>query len=314
MRKIILQNGERAERPCVATLGFFDGVHLGHQHLIRQVTEAARRDGLDATVITFDTHPRQALQEGFQPRLLTTFDERIIHLATTGADNCAVLHFDKALASLTAREFMEQVLRDQLGVRRLILGYDNRFGRDRSEGFDDYVRHGAALGIEVLQSDALVIDGLPVSSSAVRKALAEGDVRKASRLLGYRYIIVGTVVEGFQQGRRLGFPTANLDLPDDGKIVPAPGVYAVGARVEHSMEMKHAVMNIGHRPTFDGHTTTLETHIINYDANLYGERLVVTFAHRLRDERLFASPSELALQMKEDVRVAQELFEKDLKS
>ena len=314
MKKILLQNGERAERPCVATLGFFDGVHRGHQHLIQQVTAAAQRDGLDATVITFDTHPRQTLQEGFQPQLLNTFDERLIRLTTTGVDNCAILHFDKALAALTAREFMQQVLRDQLGVRRLILGYDNRFGRDRSEGFDDYVRYGAALGIEVQRSEVFTIDQQPVSSSAVRRALAEGDVEQAERLLGYRYPLVGTVVEGFHQGRRLGFPTANINLPDGGKIVPAPGVYAVGARVERSMEMKHAVMNIGHRPTFDGHTITLETHIINYDADLYGERLVVTFAHRLRDERQFASPGELAMQMRADVRQAQELFEKDLES
>ena len=301
MKKILLQNGERAERPCVATLGFFDGVHRGHQHLIQQVTAAAQRDGLDATVITFDTHPRQTLQEGFQPQLLNTFDERLIHLTTTGVDNCAILHFDKALAALTAKEFMQQVLHDQLGVRSLILGYDNRFGRDRSEGFDDYVRYGAALGIKVQRSEVFTIDQQPVSSSAVR-------------LLGYRYPLVGTVVEGFHQGRRLGFPTANINIPDGGKIVPAPGVYAVGARVERSMEMKHAVMNIGHRPTFDGHTTTLETHIINYDADLYGERLVVTFAHRLRDERQFASPGELAMQMRADVRQAQELFEKDLES
>ena len=312
MRKIILQNGERAERPCVATLGFFDGVHRGHQHLIRQVTEAARRLGLDATVVTFDVHPRQALQEGFQPRLLNTFNERLIRLATTGADNSAILHFDRAMASLSAREFMEKVLRDQLGVRQLILGYDHRFGHDRSEGFDDYVRYGHELGIEVVRSDVFLVDGQPVSSSAIRKVLAEGDVEKAYTLLGYRYPLVGTVVEGFQQGRRLGFPTANINLPGEGKIVPAPGVYAVGARVEHSMEMKRAVMNIGSRPTFDGHKLTLETHIINYDADLYGERLVVNFAHRLRDERHFASPGELALQMREDVRKAMELFEKDL--
>ena len=174
MRKIILQNGERAERPCVATLGFFDGVHRGHQHLIHQVTEAALRLGLDATVVTFDVHPRQALQEGFQPRLLNTYDERLIRLATTGADNCAILHFDHAMASLSAREFMEKVLRDQLGVRQLILGYDNRFGHDRSEGFDDYVRYGRELGIEVVRSDVYLVDGQPVSSSAIRKVLAEG--------------------------------------------------------------------------------------------------------------------------------------------
>ena len=312
MRKIILQNGERAERPCVATIGFFDGVHRGHQHLIGQVTAAARRQGLDATVVTFDVHPRQALDAGFQPQLLNTYDERLIRLATTGADNCAVLHFDRQMARLTARECMEQVLRDQLCVCQLILGYDHRFGRGRSEDFADYVRYGRELGIEVMRSEVLTIGQEPVSSSAVRRVLAQGDVERAERLLGYRYPLVGTVVEGFQQGRRLGFPTANISLPGEGKIIPAAGVYAVGARVEHTMEMKHAVMNIGHRPTFDGHELTLETHIINFDANLYGERLVVSFAHRLRDECHFETPGQLALQMKEDVRKALELFEKDV--
>ncbi len=314
MRKIILQNHESAERPCVATLGFFDGVHLGHQHLISQVITAARRDSLDATVITFDVHPRQALQKDFKPRLLNTYDEKIIRLATTGIDNCAILHFDKEMAALSAREFMEKVLRDQLCVSQLILGYDNRFGHNRSEGFDDYVRYGEELGIKVIRSDVFTIDDQPVSSSAIRKVLSTGDVEKANTLLGYRYPLVGTVVEGFQQGRKLGFPTANIDIPSEEKIIPATGVYAVGARVESSMEMKHAVMNIGSRPTFDGDKLTIETHIINYDANLYGERLVVNFAHRLRDEYHFNTPGELAIQMKEDVRMAMELFEKDLES
>ena len=299
-------------RPCVATIGFFDGVHRGHRFLIERLKEDAAREGLESTVITFERHPRQVLSADYQPKLLTTFEEKVLLLSKTGVDNCAVLQFDQQMAQLTAREFMERVLSGLLNVKKLYIGYDHRFGHNREEGFEDYVRYGEELGIEVVQNSAFDVSGVNVSSSVIRSFLQEGEVEMAARCLGYPYFLIGKVTTGVQEGRKLGFPTANINLPGEGKIVPAPGVYAVGARVEHSMEMKRAVMNIGSRPTFDGHQTTIETHIINYDADLYGERLVVNFAHRLRDERHFASPGELALQMREDVRKALELFEKDL--
>ena len=230
----------------------------------------------------------------------------MIRLSLTDADNCVILPFDEQMAALSAREFMETILVNKLNVRKLLIGYDNRFGHDRTEGFADYVRYGRELGVEVTQWEPLLMDGAGVSSSAVRRLVSKGDVEGAEKLLGYPYTLVGTVVEGFQKGRQLGFPTANLQLMCAHKLLPAPGVYAVRVRVEHSMEMKRGIMNIGTRPTFNGHSLALEVHILDYEADLYGERLMVTFVKRLREERKFDDIGQLVRQMHEDVRQVKE--------
>ena len=295
--------------PSVATIGFFDGVHLGHQHLIAQVVEEARKDGLDAMVVTFDNHPRQVTSPEFIPQMLTTEDEKLVNLAGTGIDTCALFHFTPQLAALSAKEFMQQVLHDRLHVRKLVIGYDNRFGHNRSEGFDDYVRHGKQMGIEVIASTPFAIDGQAVSSSRIRRLLAKGEMTEAARCLGRPYLLVGKVVEGYQLGRRLGFPTANLDMGCEGKLLPAAGVYAVKVRTEGSMEMRHAVMNIGSRPTFGGDETSVEVHIINFEGNLYGHHVVVAVGERLRGEQKFTSSDALAEQMRQDVERAEQLFD-----
>ena len=312
MRTFYLNDNEPLPRNNVATIGFFDGVHRGHQHLIQMVMDIARVQDAESMVITFAKHPRQVLDDAFQPNLLTFPDEKMIRLSQTGIDNCVILPFDQEMAKMTAREFMEQVLRDKLGVSTLIMGYDNRFGNGRKEGFDDYVAYGKELGIDVVRATELQIDGQCVSSSVIRQMVIDGDTQKANQLLGYPYTLVGRVVEGFQQGRKLGFPTANIDISGCEKIIPAPGVYAVRARVEGQMEMKRAIMNIGTRPTLDDGAQTIETHIINYDADLYGERLVVAIEIRLREERRYEHVGLLVAQMREDVRLANEFF--DLKA
>lgn len=299
-------------RPSVATIGFFDGVHLGHQHLIAQVVEEARKAGLDAMVVTFDNHPRQVTSPEFIPQMLTTEDEKLVNLAGTGIDICTLFHFTPQLAALSAQEFMQQVLRDRLHVRKLVIGYDNRFGHNRSEGFDDYVRHGKQMGIEVIASTPFAIDGQAVSSSRIRRLLAKGEMTEAARCLGRPYLLIGKVVEGYQLGRRLGFPTANIDMGSEGKLLPAAGVYAVKVRMEGSMEMRHAVMNIGSRPTFGGDETSVEVHIINFEGNLYGHRVLVAVGERLRGERKFTSSEALAEQMRQDVERAEQLFETEI--
>ena len=309
MRTFYLNDNAPLPHNTVATIGFFDGVHRGHQHLIKLVMDAARAQGAESMVITFAKHPRQVLDESFQPRLLTFPDEKMIRLSLTGVDNCVVLPFDCEMAAMTAREFMEQVLRDRLGVTTLMMGYDNRFGHGRKEGFDNYVDYGQELGIRVVRASALECDGQCVSSSLIRKMVIDGDIERANQLLGYSYTLVGRVVEGFQQGRKLGFPTANLDISGCEKIIPAAGVYAVRARVEGQMEMKRAIMNIGTRPTLDDGAQSIETHIINYEADLYGERLVVAIDARLREERRFEHVGLLVAKMREDVRMANDYFD-----
>lgn len=302
---------------CVATIGFFDGVHRGHRFLISQVCEQAKAEGREAMVITFDRHPRQVLQDDYQPALLTTTDEKLQLLKETGIDTGAVLHFDRVMASLSARDFMEQVLLGRLNVRTLVTGYDNRFGRGRTENFNDYVRYGQELGIRVVQSEAFMLGGEHVSSSLVRSALLRGDVAHATRCLGRPYVLTGRVVSGHQEGRKLGFPTANVDVSASACLVPANGVYAV--KVGIMADGPHAassatfegMMNIGMRPTFSGHRQTLEVYLFNFNGDIYGRELSVAFIRHMREEQRFDSADMLAAQLRRDEAEIKKLFEQD---
>lgn len=292
---------------CVATIGFFDGVHMGHRFLIRQVTDEARRRGLASTLVTFAEHPALVLHPERPLRLLTTAAEKAEMLGETGADHIVFLPFTRELAALSARDFMRRVLVEQLGVRVLVVGYDHRFGHNRAEGFADYARYGREMGMEVVQARELdVTKTLPhcnvssVSSSTVRRALAEGRVELANACLGYDYFLRGQVVAGSQRGRSLGYPTANL-LPDDpAKMVPRGGVYAVEVRMEDGTEAR-GMLNIGTRPTLhDGRGESIEAHIFDFSGDLYGASLEVIFRHFVREEREFDSLDSLQAQLRRD--------------
>lgn len=311
MKTIFLNDNTEPLEPSVATIGFFDGVHLGHQYLISHVRQEAARSGLRSLVITFDRHPRQVLRQDYQPEMLSTLHTKLLLLSKTGIDTTALLHFDKDLASLSAYNFMAEVLRDRLNVRKLVIGYDNRFGHNRTEGFDDYVRYGSELGIEVIHNPAFILNDVNISSSVVRAFVKEGVIEHANRCLGYPYTIAGKVIDGYKEGRRIGFPTANLDPATIGQLIPAGGVYAVKVRLEHSMAFKPAMMNIGRRPTFGGHRLSLETYIFNFDENIYGRTLLVSFMHRIREERKFNNVTQLIEQLKEDEKTVGQLFEKE---
>ena len=287
----------------VATIGVFDGVHLGHQLVISKVLEQARQRRLVSTVITFDRSPREVLDPSFRPQLLTTLEEKSDIIASLGVDQLVVLPFTREMASLSAWDFMQQVLSDQLHVKVLFTGYDNRFGHDRTEGFDDYVRYGEQLGMQVLRGDVELMDGgsLAVSSSEIRRLLAdEGRVELMPRYLTRRYVLKGRVMPGEHIGHKIGYPTANLEPEGTGKLIPAAGVYAVWAMLDGEQSPRPAMMNIGMRPTFDGHHQTLEVNILGFDGDLYGQMVQVTFVERLRDERKFDSPEALAAQLEQD--------------
>lgn len=297
--------------PCVATIGFFDGVHRGHQFLIRHLVEAANTEGLESTIITFDQHPRKVLQSDYQPELLSTLDSKLLLLSKTKIDNAVVLHFDKEMAALSAHDFMQKVLCEKLHVKKLFIGYDHRFGHNREETFEDYVRYGKELGMEIVQSQAFVLNDIHVSSSVIRSFLKEGEVALANLALGYPYTIIGKVVNGYHEGRKLGFPTANLDISHFGQLIPAPGVYAVKVRMENSVVWRQGMMNIGTRPTFGGKRVTLEAHIFHFDGDIYGQLLLVSFVKRIRGEQKFDNPNELAAQLKEDELCVMEMFEEE---
>ena len=294
--------------PAVATIGFFDGVHQGHRFLIRQVRREAEARGLASSVITFPIHPRQVLQSDYRPRLLTTPPEKLQLLEQTGVEQCILLDFTPHLAGLSARDFME-VLKHRYRIAALLIGYDHRFGHNRSEGFDDYARHGRELGIEVLPAEACRLeDGTAVSSSLVRRLLADGDIAQANRCLGYSYFINGTVVGGHRVGHRLGYPTANLLPGHPDKLVPANGVYAV--RVEIGGERRGGMLNIGRRPTIgNGDDRSIEAHIFDFNRDIYGQPLRLEFVRRIRPERKFASIDELSAQLRRDAQEIRALLD-----
>ncbi len=297
-----------AVQPSVATIGYFDGVHRGHRFLLDHVIAEARADGLASMAVTFDRHPRQVLHSDYVPQALSTPDEKLQLLAATGIDYAAVLHFDRDMAACGARDFMRDILRDGLGVRRLVIGYDHRFGHNRAEGFDDYVRYGSALGITVEQAPALDASGEQVSSSLVRRLLLAGEVERAASCLGRPYSVSGVVVGGYREGRRMGFPTANLDIAHLGQMLPAVGVYATQVCIAGEEKPLHGMTNIGRRPTFGTHGVTVETYILDYAGDLYGRQMTLTFMSRLRGERPFGSPEGLAAQLSEDREAVRRFF------
>lgn len=278
----------------VATIGMFDGVHRGHQFVLRQVVNVAHERGMLSLAVTFDR----------QQPLLLPLDEKVRRLTATGITRVEVLPFTNALKQMTAREFMQKVLRAQFNVKVLVTGYDNRFGHNREEGYDDYVRYGRELGMEVVRLPA---EG-NICSSLIRQQLHQGHVSEAAALLGYPYTLKGIVGHGEHVGSTLGFPTANV-IPDSGQqLVPAPGVYAVLVRVDGELLSRGGMMNIGVRPTFGIHHTTLEVHIFHFNEDLYGHRLSVSFIARLRDERRFDDVDSLKLQLRDDMRQSEELL------
>ena len=295
-------------KPSVATIGFFDGVHLGHRHLIAAVIDEAKRRGMESTVVTFDRHPRQVVSSNFCPRLLSTMEEKLVLLEKTGVDNCVVLPFDKEMAQLSAREFMQSILADRLHVKVLFTGYDHRFGHNRQEGFNDYVSYGKEMDMEVRRGEPFVLEGVNVSSSVVRSLVEEGEMGHASRCLGYKYTVIGHVVSGEHIGTTMGFPTANVAVADTNKLLPADGVYAVRVRLAGEKSYREAMLNIGSRPTFDGKKRTIEAHILDFSGDIYGGELAVAFYYKIREERRFRSAAELAVQLKRDEKEVRDFF------
>ena len=286
----------------IATIGFFDGVHIGHCHLINMLKKVARERGVEACVITFDRHPRQVVQPEWCPEMLTSLEEKTQLLKATGIDRCEVLHFDREMANQSAHDFMLHTLKEKLGVSILVTGYDNRFGHNRSEGFEDYVRYGKEIGIEVIKGEELTDGSNNVSSSSIRRMLKEGRIEDTTRCLGREYQLTGTVVGGEHIGRTIGFPTANIRPDDSSKLIPANGVYAVDVWSQAGdINRERAMLNIGTRPTFNGTATTIEVHIPHFAGNLYGSTLSIAFLRKIREERKFDSPEALVEQLNKDL-------------
>ncbi len=304
--QIIRDTSAIIPEPCVATIGFFDGVHAGHRYLIQQVKEIAATKGLRSALVTFPIHPRKVMNTEYRPELLTTPEEKISLLADIGVDYCLMLEFTPEISRLTAREFMTQLLKERYQVKYLVIGYDHRFGHNRSEGFEDYVRYGKEIGIEVIRAKAYTSNieignepDIPISSSLIRKLLHEGKINLAAHCLKYEYFLDGIVVDGYQVGRKIGFPTANLRVDDPDKLIPADGVYAVWVTFDGKTYM--GMLNIGVRPTIDNDPNrTIEVNILHFHSNIYDKFIRLTFVQRTRPELKFSSIDELIIQLHKD--------------
>ena len=287
----------------VATIGFFDGVHRGHLHLLKQVKQVAQARHLASMVVTFSQQPRHVVShETKRFYLLTTIAEKLHLFEKAGIDLCEVMEFTSELASLTAYEFM-QLLHDKYQVVAVVIGYDHRFGHNRSEGFDDYVRYGKELGIDVIQATEYPA----VSSSKIRELLLSGNMEVANEILGYCYFLEGKVISGFRIGHTMGFPTANLQVADD-KLIPANGVYAVWVELEgHQLQ---GMLNIGTRPTLaNGDERSIEVHIFDFHEDIYNKVLRLSLVKRTRGEVKFASKEQLILQLQQDTVEIKKILE-----
>ena len=286
--------------PCMATIGFFDGVHKGHLCLIEQLKDEARQRNMKSLLVTFDRHPRTVVSPGHVPTLLTTLEEKEALLRQTGVDEIVVLPFTLKLSRLSARAFMEEMLHDELNVQVLMLGYDHAFGHGGG-ALNDYIRWGKETGIEVVRAHEL--EEMMVSSSKCRRLLEQGNVETAAKMLGRWYTLSGKVVQGFHVGHELGFPTANLQ-PETDKLIPANGVYAVWATLKDGARLG-GMLNIGNRPTIgNGEAVSVEVNLFDYDGDLYGQHVDVEFVGRLREERRFSSRDELVNQLTQDEEAA----------
>lgn len=307
--QIITHSHKKGDRPLVAGIGFFDGVHRGHRYLIEQIVTEARARNYSSAVVTFREHPRKVLNRDSHFGLLNSLQEKLDLLSDTHIDYCILLDFTSQLSQLSAEQFLACLYHD-FQVRSLIIGYDHRFGHNRAEGFEQYVAYGKCLGMEILPAARFAPKGQAISSSRIRKLISEeGDVCEAMRLLSYPYRLKGHIVEGDRIGRTLGFPTANLQLVEDQeKALPRPGVYAVQVQPDDGTRY-HGMLNFGKRPTInDDNRYTIEVHLFDYQGDLYGRNIEVYFYHFMRPERPFASLEELKLQLQKDQKLAQALL------
>ena len=297
----------------VVATGFFDGVHTGHRHVIQQLVEAAAVRGDESMVITFWPHPRNVLQkEARTLRLLTTLAEKKEMLHSLGVDHVEVLHFTKDFSTMTTEKYLLHMMKEY-GARAILLGYDNRMGSD-AKGADEVARTAEALGLEVIRTDMVPSEkGYAVSSTKIRERLEEGDVQSAASMLGYDYRLHGVVVAGNRLGRTIGFPTANMQLYEPLKLVPGNGVYFV--RVKALDRNLYGMCNIGCRPTVgEGNARTIETNIFDFNEDIYGLDLEITFLARIREEVRFESMEALKVQLEKDREACLAILEPSLKA
>lgn len=291
-------------RPSAVTIGTFDGVHLGHRAILERLVKTATDENLDSVLLTFFPHPRMVLQKDVQLKLINTIDERKELIKKTGLDQLVIHPFTKEFSRLTALQFVRDILINCLNVKKIIIGYDHRFGRNRNATIEDLKEFGITYDFEVIEITAQELDEVAISSSKIRRALENGHIKTANSYLGYLFMLNGTIVKGKGIGKTLDFPTANLQVEENYKIIPKNGVYVVQTNI--SGERVFGITNIGTNPTFGGSVKTIETYFLDFNEILYDKFLKLEFLKRIRDEVNFETSDNLKEAIKKDESFARE--------
>ena len=294
------------QKPIAITIGTFDGVHVGHRKILEKVINHARNSDLRSAVLTFFPHPRMVLQKDADIKLLNTVDEKAAILEQMGLDVLLIHPFTKEFSRLSATEFVRDLLVNKLKSKKIIIGYDHRFGRNRNANISDLIAFGNTLDFSVEEIPAQEIDDVSISSTKIRKALELGDVETANAYLGYDYMLTGTVKKGKGIGRQLNFPTANLTIAESYKLIPKNGAYVVESTIDN--EQVYGMMNIGFNPTVNGTEKSIEINFFDFEKDLYNKKIQVNLIHRLRDERKFESVDALKKQLAKDKETSLEII------
>ena len=294
------------DRSCVVTIGTFDGVHIGHKALLKRLVGTAKKEELDSVVLTFFPHPRMVLQTDTDLKLLNTISEKKALLAETGLDHLIIHPFTHAFSRLTALEFVRDILVNKLKAKKIIIGYDHRFGRNRTATIEDLREFGKTYHFDVEEISAQELDEVAISSTKIRKALQVGDITSANSYLGYPFMLSGKVVEGKRIGRTLSYPTANIEIEETYKMIPKNGVYVVQSNI--NSETVFGITSIGTNPTVGGTSKTIEAHFLDFNDNLYDTTLTIQFLTHIRDEENFKDVDTLKEAIAKDERFARDFL------
>lgn len=289
-----------ASEGSIVTIGTFDGVHLGHQQILKQLIDTSQQSKLKSVLLTFFPHPRMVLQPEISMRLIQTIEEREKALRKTGLDYLVIHPFSEKFSRLSADDYVKQILVDKLNVRKVVVGYDHRFGRNRTASLEDMYNYADIYDFEVIEIDAKKIKSTAVSSTKIRKAIDQGDIALANSYLGDPFTLEGVVVHGDKRGRELSYPTANIELQNKHKIIPKQGVYLIQSDIDN--QVVYGMMNIGTKPTFDTTNPSIEVHFFDWNGDLYDQTLQVKLLKWIREEQKFDSVEELQAQIHADER------------
>lgn len=304
-----IQDFQSSEKTIV-TLGTFDGMHIGHRAILNKLKFKKNNSGNKTLVLTFFPHPRMVLKTDSKILLLNTIEERIQLFKEFGIDYLVVQEFTQEFANLSAEEFVKNILVDTFNIEKIVIGYDHHFGKNRSANIHDLIEFGNKYHFDVEQISAEELDRVSVSSTKIRKALAEGNVALAKNYLSYPYMISGTVIKGKQLGRTIGYPTANIQIKEEYKLIPAIGVYVVKVLIAN--QTYYGMLNIGTNPTVEGKSLSIEVNIFDFDQDIYGQEITVCFLERIRDEKKFGSVEMLKEALKEDAQFSKIFLNKNI--